>query len=174
MTAEIHNFPPEHIARPLVFDAIFANDGNYLKESSADESWWDRCKAINNFFVQATEAWAKRVDAEGGPESAPESFGELIETTLLALHLAAADVIEGSGEKEPSCDDAARLFALSIKREHRQAARVYKGPTHNVCDLVRSSDLEGLKIFWNMTEMLWPGLGEIQREALHLAGEARS
>ena len=101
MTAEIHNFPPEHIARPLVFDAIFANDGNYLKESSADESWWDRCKAINNLFVQATEAWAKCVDAEGGPESAPESFREFVETTLLALHLAAADVIEGSGMVAP-------------------------------------------------------------------------
>ncbi len=161
MTAEIHNFPLEHIARPLVFDAIFANDGNYLKESSADESWWDRCKAINNFFVQATEAWAKRVDAEG----APESFGEFMETTLLALHLAAADIIEGSGEEKPSCDDAARLFALSIKREHRQAARAYTKGSSHVCvpDLVRGSDLEGLQIFWNMTEILWPGLGELGR-----------
>ena len=60
----------------------------------------------------------------------------------------------------------------SIKREHRQAARTYKGPSHNVRDLVRGSDLEGLQIFWNMTEMLWSGLGLIQRDALHLAGEA--
>ena len=173
MTAEIHNFPLEHIARPLVFDAIFANDGNYLKESSADESWRDRCMAINNLFVQAHGAWAKRVDAEGGQESEPGSAGEFIEATLLALHLAAADVIEGSGEEEPSCDDAARLFALSIKREHRQAARAYtKGSTH-VCvpDLVRGSDLEGLQIFWSMTEILWPGLGESQREALRRYGQ---
>ena len=168
MTAEIHNFPPEHIAGPLVFDVIAANDGNYLKESSADKSWRDRCMVINNLFVQAHEAWAKHIDAEGAPGSA----GELIETTLLALHLAAADIIEGSGEEEPSCDDAARLFALSIKPEHRQAARVYKGSSHAcVRDLVRGSDLEGLQIFWNMTEILWPGLGEIQREALRLGGE---
>ena len=165
MTAEIHNFPPERVTRPLVFDAISADDGNYLRESSAGESWRDRCMAINNLFVQAHGAWAKHVDAEGGQESAPGSAGEFIEITLLALHLAAADVIEGSGEEEPSCDDAARLFALSIKREHRQAARVYtKGSSHAcVPDLVRGSDLEGLQIFWNMTEMLWPGLGELGR-----------
>ena len=167
MTAEIHNFPPERVTRPLVFDAIFANDGNYLKESSADNSWRERCMGINNLFVQAHGAWAKRVDAE----SAPGSAGEFIETTLLALHLAVADVIEGSGEEEPSCDDSARLFALSIKREHRQAARVYKGSSHACTrDLVRGSDLEGLQIFWNMTEILWPGLGKLQREALRLAG----
>ena len=172
MTAEIHNFPPEHVTRPLVFDAIFANDGNYLKESSADESWRDRCMAINNLFVQAHGAWAKRVDAEGAQESAPGSAGKFIEATLLALHLAAADIIEGSGEEKPSCDDAARVFALSIKHEHRQAARAYKGSSHAcVRDLVRGSDLEGLQIFWNMTEILWPGLGEFQREALRLAGE---
>ena len=161
MTAEIHNFPPDRVTRPLVFDAIFANDGNYLKESSADESWRDRCVAINNLFVQAHDgAWPKRMDIEGGPGSA----GEFIEITLLALHLAAADVIEGSGEEEPSCDDAALLFALSIKREHRQAARAYtKGSSASVPDLVRGSDLEGLQIFWNMTEILWPGLGELGR-----------
>ncbi len=169
MTAEIHNFPPEHIAGPLVFDVIAANDGNYLKESSADKSWRDRCMAINNLFVQAHGAWAKRVDAESEPGSA----GEFIETTLLALHLAVADVIEGSGEEEPSCDDAALLFALSIKREHRQAARAYtKGSSHAcVPDLVRGSDLEGLQIFWNMTEILWPGLEELQREALRRYGQ---
>ena len=128
--------------------------------------------AINNLFVQAHGAWAKHVDAEGGPGGAPGSAGEFIEITLLALHLAAADVIEGSGEEEPSCDDAARLFALSIKREHRQAARAYKGSSHNcVRDLVGSSDLEGLKIFWNTTEIFWPGLGELQRKALRRYGQ---
>ena len=171
MTAEIHNFPPGRLTRPLVFDVIFANDGNYLKEFSADDSWRDRCMAIHNLFVQAHEAWAKRLDAAGGPESAPGNFGEFVETTLLALHLAAADVIEGSGKEEPSCDDAARLFALSIKREHRQAARAYAGSSHACLrDLVRGSDLEGLQIFWNMTDILWPGLGEFQREALRRYG----
>ncbi len=143
MTAEIHNFPPERVARPLVFDAIFADDGNYLRESSAGESWRDRCMVINNLFVQAHDgAWPKRMDIEDGPESEPGSAGEFIETTLLALHLAAADIIEGSGDERPSCDDAARVFALSIKREHRKAARAYKGSSHAcVRDLVRGSDL---------------------------------
>ena len=163
MTAEIYNFPPERVTRPLVFDAITADDGNYLRESSAGESWRDRCVVINNLFVQAHGAWAKHVDAEGRPESEPGSAGEFIEITLLALHLAAADVIEGSGEEEPSCDDAALLFALSIKREHRQAARAYKGSSTCPRDLVCGSDLVGLQIFWNMTEMLWPGLGELGR-----------
>ena len=176
MSAQIINLPaPDDDTIPVVSGIPLADaDPVVIARRGCNKPWEDRAWFFNNILNTGFERTGRMMDYAVTDDDAREFTAWV----LLTAHRRIAETLDLWGDEEPSEGPAALLFALSLKPDHRLAARAYfmkmDARTYPSTQFNQiAEEWPVLRIFHNLSELTRPGLDLAWRRGVPEECDAR-
>ena len=131
-----------------------------------DESWTERAQFFSSIYSDSFNHLMEMVDYT----ETDDDRKTVIEWAMLKMHERIGQTLDAWGEDKPAEDMAVLLFALSLNPHHRQAAseffkdRAAPHPSQQFNEI--ASELMGLRVFYNSSELIRPGLSHVWRQGV--------
>ncbi len=131
-----------------------------------DKPWGKRALFYSSIYSESMDRLMKMLNYT----ETDDDWQVVNEWAMLKMHERIGQALDAWGEDKPAEDMAVLLFALSLNPHHRQAARKYfkdrAGPYPSQQFNEIAAELMGLKIFYNASGLIRPGLSHAWRQGV--------